>query len=179
MAEPRPDLLAALPDLIAARIKQSLPDLRTCKAQAGRFDLAALEQMGLAAPAVLVAITGLRQAGSFAGAHHTFTGDFAAFIVTKDALGLPRDTAAAGICQTLLRLIPEQVWGQVGVGAAQKVAAVPLLTAASTKAVSIWAVTWQQDLAFGGYSLAVPQPISIYVGMNGADAAPLLPEGQA
>ena len=62
MSDPRADLLAALPDLIAERIKVTLPELKTCKGQAGRFDLEALKKKSIAAPAVLISNLGLRRA---------------------------------------------------------------------------------------------------------------------
>lgn len=172
MSEPRPDLLAALPELVAEKIRGVLPGLRTCKAMAGRFDLDALKAIGVAAPAVLVSVTRLVQAQTFAGPHPTYFVELAAFIVTKDALGLSRDAAAAGICHTLLRLLPDQCWGQIGVAPAENVAAVPLLTAASDKsAISLWAVSWRQPIALAGWSLAAPQPLSIYVGTDPLGAA--------
>ena len=164
MTEPRHDLLAALPDLIADRIKVTLPDLKTCKGQAGRFDLEALKKKSVAAPAVLVSVLGFAQSEGFSGPSPSFLLEIAAYVITKDAMGLPRDTAAAGISQTLLRLVPEQVWGQVGVGAARDVRGIPLMTAASDQAVSLWAITWRQPITLTGAPLSAPQPVTIYVG---------------
>lgn len=165
MSLPRPDLLFALPGLVAETIRLSLPALATCRGFAGRFDVAVLKRLGLAAPAVLVSRLGARQSELLAGPHKLFEADMAAFIVTKDALGLPRDEAAQSISSVLLRLIPEKTWGQVGVGAAQRVREVGMITEASEKeAISLWAVTWMQPLALDGYSLGTPQPVSLYVG---------------
>ncbi|MFO1174469.1 MAG: hypothetical protein U1E48_04585 [Paracoccaceae bacterium] len=165
MTTPRHDLLFALPGLVATQISTVLPALGTCKGFAGRFDVAVLKRLGIAAPAVLVSRLGCRQAEVMAGPHKLFEADMAAFIVTKDALGLPRDEAAQNISAVLLRLIPEKTWGQVGVGAAQKVREVGMITEASEKeAISLWAVTWMQPLALDGYLITAPQPIDLYVG---------------
>lgn len=165
MSEPRHDLLAALPKLVAEKIHRVLPRLRDCRAIAGRFDLDSLKRIGVAAPAVLVSRLGARQAEALAGPHITFELDMAAFIVTKDAPGLQRDEAASNISQALLRLIPENCWGQVGVGAAQRVREQSLITSASEKeAISLWAITWMQPAALAGYPVALRVPISLYVG---------------
>ncbi|MBN2740049.1 MAG: hypothetical protein JXR35_04010 [Rhodobacteraceae bacterium] len=167
MSDPRPDLLAALPDLIADRIKVSLPDLRTCKGQSGRFDVEALKKFGLAAPAVLVATTRISQGQTYAGPHATFTIEMAAFVVTKDGLGLSRDAAAAQICQTLLAMLPDRTWSEPGVGPAEAVTALPLITAAQTGiASSLWAVTWRQPITFTAIPVSQPQPIELYVGQH-------------
>lgn len=172
MTAPRADLLSALPDIIADRVRLTLPDLRTCRGQAGRFDVEALKKMSIAAPAVLIATTRLSQAEIYAGPHLSYTIEMAAFVITKDALGLPRDTAAANICQTLLALIPEKTWGEPGVGAAQGVVALPLITAAQDKlSTSLWAVSWRHQIAFSALPAGVALPIEVYAPtdvLNGA-----------
>jgi hypothetical protein len=173
MNNPRPDLLSALPEIIAVRVKLTLPDLRTCRGQAGRFDLEALKKMSIAAPAVLIATTRLSQAEIYAGPHLSYSIEMAAFVITKDALGLPRDTAAANICQALITLIPEKTWGEPGVGAAQGVVALPLITAAQDKfATSLWAVSWRHQIAFTPLPADTRLPIVIYAPidvLHGAD----------
>ena len=52
MSATRPDLLAALPGLVAARIKLVLPGLRECRGIAGRFNLDMLKAKGVAAPRI-------------------------------------------------------------------------------------------------------------------------------
>lgn len=164
MTDPRPDLLKALPEEIAARIHAVLPDLRTCKAQAGRFTLEALRQRGLAAPAVLVAVTRLVQSQTYAGPMPSFDVELSAFVVTKDGMGLPRDAAAMAISQALLQLIPNRTWSLVGVGEAERVTALPLITAAQDKiAASLWAVTWRQPISFDPLPTSAPLPIELYV----------------
>lgn len=167
------DLLAQIPDLIAARIRQGLPALRTCEGRAGRFDVTALQKRGIAAPAVLVSTLRLSQASIASGPMPEFLVEIGAFVVTKDQLGLSRDAAAAGICQTLLRLLPETNWGIDAMGAAQAIEALPLITTSEQSAgASLWAVTWRQPITLVGASLRAPQPLEIYWGLSpeiGAD----------
>ena len=166
MSDPRADLLAALPDLIAARIKLTLPELKTCKGQAGRFDLEALKKKSIAAPAVLISNLGFAQGEAFSGPSPSFLLELAAYVITKDTITLPRDQAAATICQTLARLIPERIWGERDLGPARDLRGIPLLTAASDQAVSLWAITWRQPITLTGAPLTEPQPITLYVGQS-------------
>ncbi|MEO1950678.1 hypothetical protein [Thioclava sp.] len=167
MTDPRPDLLKALPEEIAARVSEALPDLRTCKAQAGRFDLDALRKLGVAAPAVLVAVTRLAQSQTYAGPAPSFNVELAAFVITKDGMGLPRDAAAMTICQALLQLVPNRTWSLAGVGEAERVAALPLVTAAQDKlGASLWAVTWQQPISFDPLPASDPVAVELYVAQH-------------
>lgn len=161
------DLLSTLNDAIAATIRTWLPQLATCKGMAGRFDVDALTRDGIKAPAVLVSRLGARQLRGTAGPQPEFGLDMAAFVVTKDALGLQRDTAAANICQVLLARIPNRVWGLEDLGEAREVEEQSLITSATQgKAVSLWAVTWVQPACF----VAAPAPSTIspalYVGQS-------------
>lgn len=165
MSAARPTLLSELPDLIADEIKLIFPDLRQCNGMAGPFNIEELKAKGIKAPAVLVSMLGLRQDKTFSGAVQSYAMDMAAYVVTKDGLGLPRDDAAANICQGLLALIPDKDWGESNLDAAQKVAARSLVTSAVKKmTTSLWAVTWSQPVVFRGEDFAGPQPIELYVG---------------
>lgn len=173
MSAARTTLLSELPDLIAGEIKLIFPDLRQCEGMAGPFNLEDLKATGVKAPAVLVSMLGLRQDKTFSGAVQSYVMDMAAYVVTKDGLGLPRDDAAANICQGLLALIPDEIWGQADLGAAEKIAARSLVTRAVKKSsASLWAVTWSQPVVFRGEDMTAPQAIELYVGQSpdiGAD----------
>lgn len=173
MSAARTTLLSELPELIAGEIKLVFPDLRQCEGMAGPFNLEDLKATGIKAPAVLVSMLGLRQDKTFSGAVQSYAMDMAAYVVTKDALGLPRDDAAANICQGLLAMIPDEIWGQEDLGAAQKVGARSLVTRAVKKmTASLWAVTWSQPVTFRGEDFVGAQPIELYVGQSpdvGAD----------
>lgn len=143
------DLLSTLNDTIAATIMTWLPQLATCKGMAGRFDVDALTRDGIKAPAVLVSRLGARQGRGTAGPQPEFMLDMAAFIVTKDTLGLQRDAAAANICQVLLTRIPNRTWGLDDLGEAREVEEQSLISSDTKgKAVSLWAVTWLQPAVF-------------------------------
>jgi hypothetical protein len=161
-----PDLLATLPEVIAARIRVALPGLRDCRGMAGRFDLDQLKARGVAAPAVLVSRLRIRQDATLAGPHVTWTAQMVAFVLTRDELGLPRDVAAANIVQVLLRLIPDQTWGRPDdLGGAFEAAEEPLITASSEKqALSLSAVTWTQPLALSGLPVAPAILPELYLG---------------
>lgn len=166
MTDTRPDLLAALPGLIAARIKAVLPGLRECKGIAGRFNLDILKAKGVAAPAVMVSRLRMRQGETLAGPHYSYILTMGAFIVTRNELGLHRDEGAATIAQALLRLIPDQVWGQpADLGAAFDVAEEPILSLETEKhAVALSAVTWSQPVALAGLPVAPEITPELYVG---------------
>jgi len=166
------DLLQALPDLVAAKVRTVLPALRTCEGTEGRFNLERLKSKSIPAPAVLVSIIGLRQREGAAGPGHRFALDMTAFIVTRDVPALPRDRAAAAIAQAICTLVPDKRWGRVECGEAERVEAQPLVTRATDgAAASLWAVSWVQPCTL---ALApVPEPIdpAVYLGQ-----APLIGE---
>ena len=166
MTATRPDLLAALPGLVAARIKLVLPGLRECRGIAGRFNLDMLRAKGVAAPAVLVSRLRLRQDQTFAGPHHSYIVQMGAFIVAKDELGLGRDEAVANMAQALLQLIPDMLWGlPADLGGAVDVAEEPILSIGTEKqAVALSAVTWSQPVALRGLPEAPAITPELYLG---------------
>lgn len=160
----RPDLLAALPGLVATRIHAALPGLRTAEGMVGGFDLDELKRAAIVTPAVLVTVLGVRQAGSEAGPRHRWAVSMAAFVVTKDAMGLRRDTAAQVITQSLLGLIPEANWLEPGVGPAREIEARIIVGRAAREiATHLSAVSWTQPLVFDALPGAAPIPLEIYV----------------
>ncbi len=66
----------------------------------------------------------------------------------------------------MARLIPERIWGERDLGPAGDLRGIPLLTAASDQAVSLWAITWRQPITLTGAPLTEPQPITLYVGQS-------------
>lgn len=162
-----PDLLSALPGLVAARIKLALPELVTCKGMVGGFDLGELKRQGFPAPAVLVSRIGLSQGQTMGGPQYLFNVQMAAFIVTRDAMGLPRDVAMGNIAAAILRLVPDTNWGEIGVGPAEKVAERVLVNSATRDVTTnLAAVTWVQPVALDPWPEAEVVPIQLYVGQN-------------
>lgn len=169
----RTDLLSTLPTTVADVIKLALPGLHECKGITGRFNLERLLKESVNAPAVLVSIVGLKWDDTKAGMVDHYMLDMAAFIVTKDVMGLPRDAAASVICQQLCKVIPNNSFGDVDCGPAIRVSAQPIVGSDLRKAkAGLWAVSWQQPCVMDCPDAAAPIPIELYVGMppdTGAD----------
>ncbi|SNR22881.1 hypothetical protein [Paracoccus sediminis] len=161
----RPDLLATLPGLVAAEVQGWLPDLATCKGVVGRIELAEVKRLGIAAPAVLVSRFGTRVAQALAGPHRHYLVDLAAFVVTKDALGLDRNTAAATITQALLTRLPDLEIDAEGVGEVSDLTEHSLVTTDVLKeGIALWAVTWRQRVALEAHPEPEPITPQLYVG---------------
>lgn len=163
----RHDLLAALPDLIADRIRPVLPELRDCKGMVGGFDLEELKRSGLAAPAVLISRLGLEAVRPVAGPHRLFHVNMAAFIITRDTMGLSRDAAMGNIAAAILRLVPDANWGEPGVGPAEQVAERILVnSAARNVTTNLAAVVWKQPVVLDPLPEAETVPIQLYLGQD-------------
>jgi hypothetical protein len=161
----RPDLLAALPDLVAERIAAVLPALKTCRGMTGGFDLEELKRQQIAAPAVLVSRLAVTLRPTPSGPRRLWTVAMAAFVVTRDTAGLKRDTAAAAITQALLELVPDANWGEPGLGPAERVEARVLVGQGAREITAhLSAVTWDQPVTFGPSLTTAPLPIELYVG---------------
>lgn len=164
-------LLSDLPQRICDDIKSLLPDLRACKPHAGKFSLEELKQKGVASPSVLVSVLSAKQDTTYAGHATSFLLQMAAYVVTRDGLGAPRDIRAANICQLLLSFIPGNRWDETAIGEAREVR---MHTLVSTKtkdhAVSLWAVTWDQPVSFFEPELR-PLGAALYVGQSPAIGA--------
>lgn len=144
-----PDFLNSVPNLVAGHIDARLRGLRECRGMAGRLDMAAIRRTGIAAPAVLVSRLSARQVTGYSGPHIAFDLSMAAFVVTRDEMGRSRHEIAAGICQALLTLIPDQRWGEDQLGAARDVRDQMLLSEDTAKnGLALWAVTWTQEATF-------------------------------
>lgn len=163
----RVDLLAALPGLVAERIKLALPELRECRGMVGGFDLEELKRSGLSNPAVLVSRLGLEAVRPMAGPHRLFHVNMAAFIITRDAMGLPRDVAMGNIASVILRLVPDANWGEPGVGPAEQVSERVLVnSAARNVTTNLAAVIWKQPIVLDPLPEAEAVPIQLYVGQS-------------
>lgn len=161
----RPDLLAALPGIVAERLHEVLPGLRDCAGMAGGFDLADLKREGIAAPAVRVSVLGVAPLGAEAGPRRRWVASMAAYIVTRDTMGLPRDAAALAIGQTLLATIPDQTWSEPGLGPAERPELRVIVGRGAREiALHLSAVTWRQPLVFEALDPGTPLPIEVYVG---------------
>ncbi|VDS09252.1 hypothetical protein PARHAE_02444 [Paracoccus haematequi] len=161
----RPDLLAALPQLAADQVKSWLPHLATCKGIVGRIDLAEVKRLGIQSPAVLVSRFGARVHQTLAGPHRHYLVDLAAFVVTKDMMGLGRNDAAAAITQALLTRLPDLDMAVEGVGEVSDLAEHSLITTDVQKeGIALWAVTWKLRVALVAHPESDPIAPRLYVG---------------
>lgn len=163
-----PDLLGTLPATIADAIHAALPGLRECRGIAGRLNVEQIRQLGIKTPAVLVSRLRARQDKAYAGPHHTFRLQMAAFILCKDELGLPRDLAAANIAQLLLNLIADQQWGLIDdVLPAEALAEEPLVSIEANKqGLALTVITWDQVVALTPFPVSAPIPPEVYLGQS-------------
>lgn len=167
MSDPRPDLLAALPGIAVARIRELLPDLAQCSAMAGRLDLSAVLSTSIRAPAVLVSRLGVRAARPASGTQWHYAVRMAAFALTKHSTGLDRDAALGAIVQVLMQVVPGTTWrgADPGIGPAEAVEEEPITLAALRKAgISVSAVLWTQPVVLTGWPLSAPIPMEVYAG---------------
>lgn len=167
-----PTLLLDLPGLVCTAVTEILPDLKACDPFQGEFTFAELKKMGLPTPAVLISTLRLKQARDLAGRFEEFHAGMVAYVITKDRMGLDRNSAATSIVQALLELIPGKTWDNDALGEAREVIARPAITKETRdNGVTLWLVMWVQPLTFDGVS---PEalPIELYVGQSpeiGAD----------
>lgn len=163
MTAPREDLLAQLPALIAVAIKETLPHLQDCSGMVGGFDIEELKRQGLRAPAVRVSRLGVSAMSGYAGPHRRFGVGMAAFVITKDQMGLPRDIAMSNIVAALLQMIPDNCWGETGVGAAEQVEERVLVNREARQiTASLSAVTWRQPVTLAPLPEGEALPIEFY-----------------
>lgn len=142
-------LLSGLPQAVCDLLTPHLPDLKRCAPHVGKFDLTELKKQGLPSPCVLVSILGAAQDTTHAGHAISFLLQMAAYVVTRDGLGVPRDAAAGNICQRLLQTVPGNHWDDPALGQARGVRMHTLVSGkARDHAVSLWAVTWDQPIGF-------------------------------
>lgn len=131
---------------VPATLKGLMPELQTCEAQLGRFDLDRLEKTTLRTPAVLVGILAAPLKDNANATSSAFL-EVAAFAVTRGAEA-KRDDAAWAIAETIAATArPTQRWGLSDIGELEKAKISPVLSSAlSERGVSIVVVQWTQKL---------------------------------
>lgn len=158
-------LLHRLPGVVAAELKLLIPDARECKGIAGRFNLDRLKNESVTTPAILVSVLDLKQTSGAAGPVHFFDLSMAAFVVTKDQLGLKRDEAAAIIATAIAAHVPDRRWGEAACGEARDVRGQSVVSAGFLKsAASLWAVTWTQPCTLTLSETVEPVDLTLFVG---------------
>jgi len=159
-------LLNELPQAVADELGALLPGLRQCNAIAGRFNLDRLKSEAVLAPAVRVSLIGLAQKAGWAGPHHGFEAQMAAFVIATERMGaLPRDVAAANMAAVIAAHVPDRHWGLDACGEAQGVRAQPIINAGMEKSkASLWAVTWMQPVALAPLPDGEPADLTLWLG---------------
>ena len=141
------DLFPDLAGRAAAAIHLAMPDLRTCTTRAGAMVAGDVDKLGAASPAVVVSWLEARPAVERTGPQPSFDLGLAAYVITKDRMGVDRETAAAAIAARIMALVPTRTWGRREAGEATGVRLQSLVSAAlREKGIALWAVTWTQPL---------------------------------
>lgn len=164
MTEPE-RFLSEFPGHVASKLRVALPDLRECRGIFGAFDLGMLKSTRVLSPSVMVAMLGAREGKAYSSGYQSFDLSMAAYVATRDAQGLDRDTAAFNIGRALLLRIPGHRWGRDEVGVARDIRLVSLINK-NTKgaAASLLAVTWTQPAMLKPVSAAEPVVPELYIG---------------
>ncbi len=157
--------LTELPEIVAAKIKLALPDLATCKGIIGRLDLDEVKKNQYLTPAVLISRLRLDQVPGYAGPHRTYRVVVAAFVLTKDTIGLPRDVAATNIAQVIVQLLPDCRFGRADIGPAERIAEEPIVNPAiRASGIALTAITWEQDVSLEDLPTSPQIEPRVYVG---------------
>jgi hypothetical protein len=158
-------LLHRLPGAVADSLRVLVPDARECRGIAGRFNLDRLKSESVTTPGILVSILDLKQVAGAAGPIHFFDLSMAAFVVTKDQLGLKRDESAAIITTAIAAYVPDSRWGESACGEARDVRGQSVVTSGFLKsAASLWAVTWTQPCTIDASEVSAPVDLQLFVG---------------
>lgn len=147
-------MIIELRNAIIRDIKTFMPALKTCKAHAGKFDLAGLQSLSLYTPAVLVACLGLSKPQAAGHGPQEPEARFVAFIITKDSRNLPRDEAALNIVEALSVWLVGRNFGMENVypveiadlGEAQNLHSSAL---GNTSPIALWGLSWNQRVRLG------------------------------
>lgn len=144
----------------------------------GRFDLQALKSVATRTPAVFVAclgMSGVEEKGSEISADVAW----AAFVVTGDKPGKPRDESALALAHALVTHIPGNRWGlDESESRPAQIRADNLYSADLDKhGVAMWAIGWRQRMVIDAGSVALDDFLAAYVTTAPAgaeDGAPAL-----
>jgi len=129
---------------VVAALKASMPALKECTEQFGRFNLEELETSVIKCPAVRVAVLSTRILPE-AGGQPSAALSCAAFVVTE---GKDRDPAAWTIAEAIaVTLHPAQLFGMTKLSAPTDISIQPVVTGKlRARSISIIAVEWRQHL---------------------------------
>lgn len=137
---------------LTAGVSAKLPDLRACEAHRGPVTGGEIARLSKRAPAVLAACLGVAAAAETGDRRVDARLRLAAFVVTADRVGLPKDRAALSVVEGLLEYLPGFHPGAgLPAGSAEDLRAENLFSGPLDRTgVALWAVTWRQALRLGG-----------------------------
>lgn len=142
--------LKELRQAVIDQIKQDIPKLRAVDAHPGRFNLEELKRIATKLPAIRVALMSSPQLKQVETGEKEAVVRMAAFVITGDRRGLPKDDAALALVEALLVLVPGQRWSMKGVLDAANVKADNLFSGkVDRQGVAMWAITWEQPIRLG------------------------------
>lgn len=157
------DLLPDLAARAAGAIAAVAPELVTCQSRAGALMPAELKDLGLRAPAVIVSWLEARPAVERAGPAPSLDLGMAAYVIARDALGLPREIVAAAIATRILALVPGRTWERAEAGEAHGLRLQSLATqAVRREGIALWAVTWLQPIQLAGEGVLGEMPRTVF-----------------
>ncbi len=171
-------ILSELREAIVKAINDTINDasnpeatIRTAKTHPGRFNLEELKRMQASkAPNVLLAILNAPSIEPGDNEQAEIAVSLAAFIVTTDRPGLPKDIAALNLVESIGAIVPNNRWGQTGrrLSTPQNIRAENLYSGDLDKSgVAVWAITWTQSLYIGADAFDDPILIQeLYVTCN-------------
>jgi phage gp37-like protein len=147
------DIHAAREAIVAA-VDAALPELRTCQSHGGRFDRGELQRLSRRAPAVLVAVLGIPGLDDGAGAGRAAV-RWGAYVLTRDTPAVRRDVAVLDYAEALMRLVRGNRWALGSAQRPRRIGADNLYSGELDKhGIALWAVTWEQEIAFAPRDLA-------------------------
>ncbi len=131
---------------VVSDVEAFLPDLQECIAHPGRFNAEELQLFVARPPAVRIAVLGIASGTRTPDDALRVVASFAAFIVTGDAPGLPRDAAAINLVEAVAGRVNTRIWNEA-CEPAENIRAENLYSSqVNNNNLALWAVTWGQPI---------------------------------
>jgi phage gp37-like protein len=139
-----------LQNAMVTGFKELFPELAACRAYAGRFNLQELGALSVKTPAIFVSYLGIKGIQEAGDERMDLVCQFAAYIVTTDQRGLPRDAAAKNMSEAIAVWLPNRRFGVLDVGVPRDLRVDNLYDGSvRSKAVALAAVSWTQLVRTG------------------------------
>jgi phage gp37-like protein len=157
--------IKATRDAIVSAVAAKLPGLRACEPYDGRFSETDLQRVVATAPAVFVSCMGISEVND-EDDDIVATAQWLMTVVTRretttGRTDASRTDAALAIIETLTMLVrdsntSDEGWPDESAGRPEKIRAANLFSAgADAKGLTLWALTWEQDVSLAPWGAAV------------------------